>query len=46
MVDKEVASTVFVAKFVAVHMPTILTSIEIAVPVVLADKVSHKLDFF
>lgn len=46
MIDKEVAITVLISKMVTVHIPTILVPIEVTVPVVLTDEVSHKLDSF
>ena len=46
MVDKEAAVTGLITKVVTVHIPTILVPIEVAVPVVLTDEVSHILDSF
>lgn len=42
MIDEKVAAPVQISKFVAVHMPTILMPVEVAVPVVLTDVISHK----
>ena len=46
MIDKEVAVMVLIAKVTTVHIPPILVPIEVAVPVVLTDKILHILDSF
>lgn len=46
MINEEVAAPVFIAKIVAVRIPTILLKVEVVAPVVLAYEVLHKVDSF
>lgn len=46
MIDKEVAVAVPKPKVVTVHIPAILFLIEVALPVMLTNEVSHILDSF
>jgi hypothetical protein len=43
MIDEEVATCIMVSKIGAVFVPTILAKVEIAIPMVLANKIPYTL---